>query len=186
MVAAVIVTVLGAAGSPLAGHLVDWGMDGDLTPGVWEPQHWLTGALLTALFLPLLALPLTLFIAIAVPVSAVVAGRPRRRDCPGCGRALTPACDTCGPPPPRRPSRGDARELARTMLRVVAVLLVLPPPVILLATGIAWVQLEREEDAFGRRAQAAAATGLTSHRETSRYGSTLGWRAEAGYWSHRD
>lgn len=187
--AGLAVIVLGAALSWPAGWMVDWGMDGDLTPGVWEPRHWWIGTFLSLLFLPAVAWPVTLVLAIALPVCGILATRPARVRCPACDRPL-PAhaadCAACGPIPPRRPRRGDRRELARTTLVVVALLLGPLPPVALVACGIAWVQLEREEDAFAERAQAAAASGLTSYQETSRYGSTLGWRVEDGYWSHRD
>ena len=190
MVAAIVVGVVVAsvAVTPLVEPLVDWGMDSDLSPGVWEIRHWLGGALITTLFAGFVGVPVML---ISLVGSYVLCGRGallHGDGCPECGSVEYVApdhCPACGPLPPRHPgrSRGDGLRIAMTTLAGIAIAAVV---VIVLSTGISWVRLEREEDAFGERARAAAANGADSHQETTAHGSILGWRAEDGYWSHRD
>jgi hypothetical protein len=182
------VVVAAVAVTPLVEPLVDWAMDGDLTPGVWEPSQWLEGALITAVIAGALGAPLTLVTLIAIAVAGGRGAGLRRDRCPSCcGPADLESghCAACGPLPPRCPDRvsGDGPRVAATTLAAIAVA---GAVVLTLSTGISWVTLEREEDAFGVRARAAAASGADSHRETSANGSTLGWNADRGYWSHRD
>jgi hypothetical protein len=173
---------------PIVEPMVDWGMDGDLTPGVWEPHHWLAGVFISALLLGVYVIPTALLTVIVVGIVAVRGGELHDRSCPACSAVIDPSkerCPACGPLPPRRPRRRSVAGLG-VATWIVAQILGLVVLAVVIATGIGWVRLEREEDAFGERARAAARSGADLHEERNRHGSLLGWRREDGYWSHRD
>ncbi len=180
--------------TPLVRPLVDWGMDDGLTPGMWEPSLWWKGAFLSVCLLPvvtvgrwpIVAIPLILLML--VPIGVACRGRPRAGHCRLCTSPIDVSagrCRTCGPIPPRRPRRAFDGALRRASTAILATLTAVSLT-LLLASGLAWADLELEEDAFGDRARAAAASGATSHEERNRHGSLLAWTADHGYWSHRD
>lgn len=190
VIVGVVVTpiVLGVAVHPFVSSFVDWTMDGDLTPGVWEASAWLDGAGVVTMFAAVLASPvLVVLLVIVVAASFFRARRRPAGHCPACGYRLEAGgdiCPECGP---------DAAVRSRTVPRwfvwsgwILGVPAAIWMLAALIGSSIAWVQLEREEDAFGRRTEAAAAAGALFYDERSRHGSLLGWTADRGYWSHRD
>ncbi len=60
--------VTAAALTPLTLPGVDWGMDGNLTPGTWEPLYWFRGALLCPFGLVIYAWPLALLVPTIVAI----------------------------------------------------------------------------------------------------------------------
>ena len=172
--------------TPLTGSIVDWGMDGDLSPGVWNPLNWVVGVLLSGVILMALGWPLLI---VGVLAALVLFWRPSgRRACPECDQPFdrsTGLCPICGPVQPRRPGVGLQHRVGRVRSGAGMIALLL---MALWGTScaIAWVQLELEEDAFGRRVEELRATGATYHEQRGRYGGLLMWKIWRGFWSHRD
>lgn len=186
--------VAGPLLSLVVGPLVDWGMDGDLSPGEWHPRYLVIGMLLSTLYLGTLVFPAAALFLLVLIISVACGERDQTLVCPGCRRTISDADlhADCGPLPARAPTNRfrDAfgrvpSQIARRLplLSACGLLLV---PTLFSACGLSWVQLELEEDAFGRRAKAAAARGAMSHSEVSRHQGHLFWNADSGYSSHRD
>jgi hypothetical protein len=185
---AVGVVVVALALMPLVYPAVDWGMDGELTPGEWDPHEWLGGLAITVIFLSVYAVPVALLVLIVVAVVFTRGGAQLSGHCPTCDGAVDKRagnCPRCGPLPPRRVGRRASNGLLR-MLAPLAVIAGLLFVAIVLSSTFSWVMLELEEDAFGERARAAEAAGHEEYQEITRIGSVLTWRSDGGYFSHRD